>query len=79
MYRKYLDYGAISEIRDMKQKINKDVEQKGRTYRDVKLGYGGIREIEFVVQALQLSMRGATGTFRKRTHSRPCTCSPRRD
>lgn len=54
VFRKYLDYAAITEIRDMKQKINKDVGQKGGMHRDVKLGYGGIREIEFVVQALQL-------------------------
>jgi len=65
VYRKYLDYGAISEIRDMKQKINKDVEQKGRTYRDVKLGYGGIREIEFVVQALQLIYAGRDPSLRE--------------
>jgi glutamate-ammonia-ligase adenylyltransferase len=66
VYRKYLDYGAISEIRDMKQKINKDVEQKGRTYRDVKLGYGGIREVEFVIQALQLIYAGRDRSLRER-------------
>ena len=66
VYRKYLDYSAISEIRDMKQKINRDVEQKGRTNRDVKLGYGGIREIEFVIQALQLIYSGRDRTLRER-------------
>lgn len=66
VYRKYLDYSAISEIRDMKQKINKDVEQKGRTYRDVKLGYGGIREIEFVIQALQLIYAGRDRSLREK-------------
>jgi glutamate-ammonia-ligase adenylyltransferase len=66
VYRKYLDYGAITEIRDMKQKINKDVEQKGRTHRDVKLGYGGIREIEFVIQALQLIYAGRDRTLREK-------------
>ncbi len=66
VYRKYLDYGAIVEIRDMKQKINKDVEQKGRTHRDVKLGYGGIREIEFVIQALQLLYGGRDRSLRER-------------
>ncbi len=67
VYRKYLDYGAIAEIRDMKQKINKDVEQKGKTYRDVKLGYGGIREIEFVIQALQLIYGGRDRSLREKT------------
>jgi len=40
VYRKYIDFGAIVEIREMKQKINRDVEQKGKTHRDVKLGTG---------------------------------------
>jgi glutamate-ammonia-ligase adenylyltransferase len=66
VYRKYLDYNALVEIRDMKQKINRDVEQKGRTHRDVKLGYGGIREIEFVIQALQLIYAGKDRTLRER-------------
>jgi len=66
VYRKYLDYSAIGEIRDMKQKINKDVEQKGKTHRDVKLGYGGIREIEFVVQALQLIYAGRDRSLREK-------------
>ncbi len=66
VFRKYLDYGAIAEIREMKQKINKDVQQKGKTYRDVKLGYGGIREIEFVIQALQLMYAGRDKTLREK-------------
>jgi glutamate-ammonia-ligase adenylyltransferase len=66
VYRKYLDYSAIAEIRDMKQKINRDVELKGRTNRDVKLGYGGIREIEFVIQALQLIYSGRDRTLREK-------------
>ncbi|HSQ77727.1 MAG TPA: bifunctional [glutamate--ammonia ligase]-adenylyl-L-tyrosine phosphorylase/[glutamate--ammonia-ligase] adenylyltransferase, partial [Nitrospirota bacterium] len=66
VYRKYLDYGAIAEIGDMKQKINKDVEQKGKTHLDVKLGYGGIREIEFVIQALQLIYAGRDRSLRER-------------
>ncbi len=67
VYRKYLDYSALSEIGDMKVKINKDVEKKGRTHRDVKLGYGGIREIEFVIQALQLVYAGRDRSLRERT------------
>jgi len=66
VYRKYLDYSAISEIREMKQKINDEVKQKGRTYRDVKLGYGGIREIEFVIQALQLIYAGRDRSLREK-------------
>lgn len=66
IFRKYLDFGAISEIRDLKIKINKEVEQKGRLLRDVKLGYGGIREIEFIVQALQLIYGGRERSLRER-------------
>ncbi|HYA86774.1 MAG TPA: bifunctional [glutamate--ammonia ligase]-adenylyl-L-tyrosine phosphorylase/[glutamate--ammonia-ligase] adenylyltransferase, partial [Nitrospirota bacterium] len=66
VYRKYLDYSAIAEIREMKRKINRDVEQKGKTYRDVKLGYGGIREIEFVIQALQLIYAGKDQSLREK-------------
>jgi glutamate-ammonia-ligase adenylyltransferase len=66
VFRKYLDYGAISEIRDMKQKINDEVQKKGRTHRDVKLGYGGIREIEFVIQALQLIYAGRDRSLREK-------------
>jgi glutamate-ammonia-ligase adenylyltransferase len=66
VYRKYLDFSAIAEIREMKQKINREVQQKGRTQRDVKLGYGGIREIEFLVQALQLIYGGRDRALRER-------------
>jgi len=66
VYRKYIDFGAIVEIRDMKQKINRDVEQKGKTHRDVKLGYGGIREIEFLIQSLQLIYGGRDRGLRER-------------
>lgn len=66
IYRKYLDFGAIVEIREMKQKINREVEQKGKTHRDVKLGYGGIREIEFLIQSLQLIYGGRDRGLRER-------------
>lgn len=66
IFRKYLDFGAIAEIRELKVKINKEVEQKGRLLRDVKLGYGGIREVEFIVQALQLIYGGRERSLRER-------------
>jgi [glutamine synthetase] adenylyltransferase / [glutamine synthetase]-adenylyl-L-tyrosine phosphorylase len=50
----------------MKQKINRDVEQKGKTHRDVKLGYGGIREIEFLIQSLQLIYGGRDRGLREK-------------
>ena len=52
-YRRYLDFSAFESLRSMKQQINKQVRKKGMN-EDVKLGAGGIREVEFVVQALQM-------------------------
>ncbi len=66
VYRKYMDFGAFGEIRGMKEKINRDVELKGKAHRDVKLGYGGIREIEFVIQALQLIYGGRDRALREK-------------
>lgn len=70
VYRKYLDFTAIDEIRNMKIKIDKSIEvnlyHKGKRSRDVKLGYGGIREIEFFVQALQLLYGGKEPWVRER-------------
>jgi len=57
VYRKYLDYGAIQSIRDMKQMIDREVRRK-HGEGDIKLGRGGIREIEFIVQSLQLIRGG---------------------
>ncbi|MBI4572410.1 MAG: bifunctional [glutamate--ammonia ligase]-adenylyl-L-tyrosine phosphorylase/[glutamate--ammonia-ligase] adenylyltransferase [candidate division NC10 bacterium] len=54
VYRQHLDYGALDEIRAMKERINLSVAQDRRARRNVKLGYGGIREIEFLVQGFQL-------------------------
>ena len=56
VYRRYLDYGAVEQLRDMKAMINREAERKGK-YQDVKLGRGGIREVEFIAQVFQL-MRG---------------------
>jgi len=53
IYRRYLDFGAFQSLRELKQEIDRQVERKSRHY-NVKLGHGGIREIEFIVQALQL-------------------------
>ncbi len=57
VYRKYLDFSAFESIRDMKTLINRELERKGRR-NDIKLGPGGIREIEFIVQSHQLIRGG---------------------
>jgi [glutamine synthetase] adenylyltransferase / [glutamine synthetase]-adenylyl-L-tyrosine phosphorylase len=57
VYRRYLDYGVFESLREMKGLIEREVERR-ELADDVKLGPGGIREIEFVVQALQLIRGG---------------------
>ncbi|MEX2131282.1 MAG: bifunctional glutamine synthetase adenylyltransferase/deadenyltransferase, partial [Pseudohongiellaceae bacterium] len=53
VYRRYLDFGMFESLRDMKVQINKQ-SRRGKLDTDIKLGPGGIREVEFIVQALQL-------------------------
>jgi glutamate-ammonia-ligase adenylyltransferase len=56
VYRRYLDYSAFESIREMKLMIESEVKRKG--FQDnIKLGRGGIREIEFIGQTFQL-LRG---------------------
>jgi len=58
VFRRYLDFGVFESLRAMKELIAREVVR--RDLRDnIKLGPGGIREIEFIVQALQL-LRGGT-------------------
>ena len=57
VFRKYLDYGAFEAIRSMKVMIEREMARKGM-HEHVKLGPGGIREIEFIGQALQLIRAG---------------------
>ncbi|MDN3524506.1 bifunctional [glutamate--ammonia ligase]-adenylyl-L-tyrosine phosphorylase/[glutamate--ammonia-ligase] adenylyltransferase [Halomonas sabkhae] len=60
VYRKYLDFGAIESLRELKSMINREVKRRGME-DNIKLGQGGIREVEFVVQAFQL-IRGGRDT-----------------
>jgi glutamate-ammonia-ligase adenylyltransferase len=57
VYRRYLDFGAIESLRDMKRLIASELHRKGMD-ANVKLGPGGIREIEFIGQAFQLVRGG---------------------
>ena len=61
VYRRYIDYGVFESLREMKALIEREVERR-ELADHVKLGPGGIREIEFIVQAFQL-IRG--GRFRQ--------------
>ncbi|MCG2634184.1 MAG: bifunctional [glutamate--ammonia ligase]-adenylyl-L-tyrosine phosphorylase/[glutamate--ammonia-ligase] adenylyltransferase [Gammaproteobacteria bacterium] len=57
MYRRYLDFGVIEALREMKQMILDESRQKG-SENNIKLGRGGIREVEFLAQAQQLIWGG---------------------
>lgn len=57
VYRRYIDFSAIESLRQMKAMISSEVRRKGLT-DNIKLGKGGIREIEFVAQAFQLIRGG---------------------
>jgi glutamate-ammonia-ligase adenylyltransferase len=57
VYRRYLDFGVFESLREMKALIEKEVARRDLA-EHVKLGPGGIREIEFIVQAFQLIRGG---------------------
>ncbi len=57
VYRRYLDYGVFESLREMKALIEREM-QRRELADHIKLGPGGIREIEFIVQALQLTRGG---------------------
>ena len=57
VYRKYLDFTTIESLRNMKQLISNEVARRNLT-DNIKLGRGGIREVEFFVQSLQMIHAG---------------------
>ena len=57
VYRRYLDYGAYESLRELKAMITQEVKRKGMSH-NVKLGAGGIREVEFIAQVFQLIRGG---------------------
>jgi len=65
VYRQYLDYGVFESLRDMKALIESEV-RKRELAGNIKLGPGGIREIEFIAQSLQLVRGGADKSLRCR-------------
>lgn len=65
VYRKYIDFSAFESLRNMKAMISREVRRKGLE-NNIKLGSGGIREIEFVVQAFQLIRGGRDRELQQR-------------
>jgi glutamate-ammonia-ligase adenylyltransferase len=58
LFRKFIDYSVLAEIRSMKEKIMAETRSHLLKGDDIKLGPGGIREIEFIIQALQMIFGG---------------------
>ncbi len=58
VYRKYVDYRVLDEIRLIKSQIASEAKKKLLGKHNVKTGEGGIREVEFAVQALVLLLGG---------------------
>ena len=65
IYRRYLDYNIFESLREMKQMISNEVLSKGLS-NNIKLGPGGIREIEFICQTFQLIRGGRISELRER-------------
>jgi glutamate-ammonia-ligase adenylyltransferase len=65
VYRRYLDFSAIEALRTMKQLIQQEVRRKGMA-ENIKLGAGGIREVEFIAQAFQLIHGGRDLSLQQR-------------
>ncbi len=65
VYRRYLDFGVFDSLREMKNKIALEVRRQGMA-RDIKLGAGGIREIEFFGQFFQLIRGGVVPALQER-------------
>jgi len=66
VYRRYLDFRVFESLREMKSLISREVERR-ELQGNVKLGPGGIREIEFIVQAYQLIRGGADPRLQTRS------------
>jgi len=71
VYRRYLDFGIIDAIRSMHAQIRAEVTRQERLHpersNNVKLGRGGIREIEFLAQSFQLIRGGRDAALRDRS------------
>src|SRR5207253_7941601 len=66
VYRKYFSFSEINEIKAMKRKLERKTTAAGADESEVKTGRGGIRDIEFTVQFLQLLNGGDSPEVRQR-------------
>ena len=66
VYRRYLDFGVFEAMRQMKRLISQDVARRDM-HHNIKLGRGGIREVEFIAQLFQLLRGGQELALRSRS------------
>ena len=66
VYRKYLSFGEINGIKALKRRIEQKSHRDGTTDTEVKTGFGGIRDVEFTIQFLQLLNGGDLLAVRQR-------------
>ncbi|SEK90881.1 bifunctional [glutamate--ammonia ligase]-adenylyl-L-tyrosine phosphorylase/[glutamate--ammonia-ligase] adenylyltransferase [Nitrosovibrio tenuis] len=66
IYRKYLDFGAYESMRGLHSQIRQEVKRR-EIYQNIKLGPGGIREVEFIAQVFQLIRGGRDPDLRIRS------------
>ena len=66
VYRKYLSFAEINGIKALKRRIEHKAGQAGLSVTEVKTGYGGIRDVEFAIQFLQLLNGGDLPEVRQR-------------
>ncbi|MEE9312422.1 MAG: hypothetical protein V3V10_08430, partial [Planctomycetota bacterium] len=66
VYRKYLTSEEINQMKTLKRIIEKRTDARDESFRDVKTGFGGLRDIEYVVQFLQLLNGGRLPSVRNR-------------
>ncbi|MFZ5560835.1 MAG: bifunctional [glutamate--ammonia ligase]-adenylyl-L-tyrosine phosphorylase/[glutamate--ammonia-ligase] adenylyltransferase [Pseudomonadota bacterium] len=65
VFRRYIDFGMLESLREMKAMIEREIRRKGMD-RNIKLGRGGIREVEFIVQTFQLIRGGVDRPLQQR-------------
>ncbi|HEY5865247.1 MAG TPA: hypothetical protein VI542_06800 [Candidatus Tectomicrobia bacterium] len=73
VYQSHLDAEGVRQLRDMKGQIDAQLADKAQSRTNVKLGLGGIREIEFLIQLPQLLYGGRQPTLQDRHSLRALT------
>ena len=66
IYGRPFEFKALEEVRRIKERIDRKIAVRGEKNHHVKLGFGGIREIEWIVQAVQIFFGGKRPKIRER-------------